>query len=595
MATVATSALRILRSDDAHSAEENTYDLPTGDKIEWALRDWFAKQRQAVLAEVPTDPLAPLPEEIKPVEDWTDPMATAMTPHLSVIWDAAGKETAGRLGFDPSKFNVTSPHLRDAIKSAALAFCRSTNKTTSQDLNSALDQLRAELETGLVDEGESIPYLRKRVSRIFDTAEKWRAQQIAATEASRGYHTAQEMAGQESGVVAGYELLLSGDACPLCRKIATEAKRVRVGQSFAVIGSNPAYKEVKHPPLHPSCQCTMIEVLAPEYGGPSHPGWAETLHQPQRGLKPSEPYKPPAGKTVPEPEPDRPKPRVTKPAAPVPKPVGHVEPTVDVTPQPTVPGEAIPARPVGHVEVPEVHHPKPTHAVGHVEPKPSGKSVTHALQIKAKGETGKAVHDALAAIAKVHGDGELPQIPVTEVKTGTALGTFRRTARNEAVDIRIHRMGNRKAWTAVHEIGHFLEKSGAGGPMTKEGFRDWSTDPVFKDWHAAVMNSGAVKQIQETAKLNSVRILGPGGKAIDVKVPKAVAKYLLTPEELWARSYSQYIARKSGDPQLLAALEHERGSSHEAQIKMLPQWYDSDFGPIEAEIDKIMARKGWRT
>jgi hypothetical protein len=153
--------------------------------------------------------------------------------------------------------------------------------------------------------------LAARVQYVFERLSNSHARMIAATEASRAVHAAQDLADHESEVVAGLELLLSSDACPLCRKIATECKRVQLGQSFATIGNNPHYRNVKYPPLHPHCQCTMIEVLKPEYGGPVAPEWGKTLDQPQKGL--GDKYTPPAGKPVPKPEPDRPKPRPTKP------------------------------------------------------------------------------------------------------------------------------------------------------------------------------------------------------------------------------------------------------------------------------------------
>jgi hypothetical protein len=101
-------------------------------------------------------------------------------------------------------------------------------------------------------------------------------------------------------VVQGYELLLSADACPLCRMVATECKRVRVGQAFAVIGDHPDYSNIKFPPLHVNCQCSMTSVLTPETGGPADPEWGTTLVQPD----PAD-WTPPPGKRVPRPEPGR--------------------------------------------------------------------------------------------------------------------------------------------------------------------------------------------------------------------------------------------------------------------------------------------------
>ena len=74
-----------------------------------------------------------------------------------------------------------------------------------------------------------------------------------------------------------------------------------VGRPFAIVGSDPDYSSIRHPPLHPSCQCAMVEVLKPEYGGPEAPDWAATLDQPRPGPD----YQPPEGVAEPEPDPAR--------------------------------------------------------------------------------------------------------------------------------------------------------------------------------------------------------------------------------------------------------------------------------------------------
>lgn len=188
-----------------------------------------------------------------------------------------------------------------------LNFCQSTLETTDQDLDEVEERLRNELAAGLVDNGEALPELKRRVQDVFERMSDSKAEMIAASETSRAVHSAQEIAAQESGVVAGFELLLSSDACPLCRRIATEAKRVRAGQAFAVIGKNPAYATVKHPPLHPNCQCSMMEVLKPEFGGPKDPEWSETLIQPQLGIDEWKPEPKPKPRPKPKPEPFLPK------------------------------------------------------------------------------------------------------------------------------------------------------------------------------------------------------------------------------------------------------------------------------------------------
>jgi hypothetical protein len=133
-----------------------------------------------------------------------------------------------------------------------------------------LDRLRIQLHEGIVNQGESIEQLTKRVNAVFETATKSRARTIAQTETSRAIHAAQDDAGRRSGVVTGWRWLLSGDACPICVAIHARNPTVRIGEPFAIIGKNPLYSHIYHPPAHPRCNCDMVPVLdidaQPEFG-----------------------------------------------------------------------------------------------------------------------------------------------------------------------------------------------------------------------------------------------------------------------------------------------------------------------------------------
>lgn len=282
--------------------EENTYGLPEGRSIFRELIRWFRLQRRIVLDWVPPAE-DPLPANAPDLTRFDGVMGEAFTTVLTPYWDDAGQKTMAHLGLDPNEWKVEAPHLRAKIREAAYAFCHATNQTTSKQLETALRQLRAEFIAGQASRGETLDQLTQRVNGVFDLAEEWRARRIAATEASRATHAAQEEADIQSGVVAGLELLLSADACPLCRKVATECRAVRLGQPFAVIGHHPQYSTIKYPPIHPHCQCTAVEILLPQYGGPAHVAWGETLQQPQRGLEDG--YTPPDGRHEPPPEPER--------------------------------------------------------------------------------------------------------------------------------------------------------------------------------------------------------------------------------------------------------------------------------------------------
>jgi hypothetical protein len=191
-------------------------------------------------------------------------LAERMTPVLESYWDRAGTQFMSRIGLDPDRWSVVNPHTADKIRTAALDLAQSTLDTTEHDVARALALTREELERGIVTEGETLDRLTERIQRVFQHAETFRARRIATTETSRAVHAAQEEAAIQSGVVTGWEWLLSDDACPICQEIASEVGAVRLGDLFAVVGDHATYANVAHPPAHVNCQCTMSEVLDDE-------------------------------------------------------------------------------------------------------------------------------------------------------------------------------------------------------------------------------------------------------------------------------------------------------------------------------------------
>lgn len=68
------------------------------------------------------------------------------------------------------------------------------------------------------------------------------------------------------------------------------------------------------------------------------------------------------------------------------------------------------------------------------------------------------------------------------------------------------------------------------------------------------------------------------------------ALYLTRPEEIWARAYAQYIAEKSGNETLLAAVIEQAAPAY----NQLPEhWSSADFTPIRQAIDSLFQTKGW--
>jgi hypothetical protein len=123
--------------------------------------------------------------------------------------------------------------------------------------------------------------------------------------------------------------------------------------------------------------------------------------------------------------------------------------------------------------------------------------------------------------------------------------------------------------TAAHEIGHWIDHVGIPG---NPGMNRTHKEPLFTEWMKAVKESKAVTSLKEARDI--ARAGGQKTKYLD---------YLLQSNEVWARSYAQWIAVRSGDPVMLKQL---------AEFKTAAQWSDKDFAPIAAAIDGIFRALG---
>src|SRR5262249_24701523 len=74
---------------------------------------------------------------------------------------------------------------------------------------------------------------------------------------------------------------------------------------------------------------------------------------------------------------------------------------------------------------------------------------------------------------------------------------------------------------------------------------------------------------------------------------RALLEELLLVEEIWARSYAQYIAVRSADGVLLRGLGPYRRRVPD-RVYYPYQWDDNDFEDIAQAIETLFRRFGWR-
>lgn len=222
--------------------------------------------------------------------------------------------------------------------------------------------------------------------------------------------------------------------------------------------------------------------------------------------------------------------------------------------------------------------------------RPCGRPVRESLETP-QDRFGKRLRAAIRAIDSVHGDGSLPRIPVIETKHRTDMGVYnkhRGTGQPVAIEIS-RRKNDNVELTFVHEVGHFLE--GTAIPGVHFGVRQWELDENVRGWRQAVIETYPYQELRRIREEGFLRVKHSDGREDRISVQPDYAAYLGKFEELWGRSYAQYIAVRSRDETLLKQVEARRSKTGPYPL----QWSDREFGPIAEEFDSLFKAIGWRS
>jgi hypothetical protein len=201
----------------------------------------------------------------------------------------------------------------------------------------------------------------------------------------------------------------------------------------------------------------------------------------------------------------------------------------------------------------------------------------------------KPVMSALQTIDSVHGDGELDNIPFQPLGSKFSSGiqaSFEMNRDLTPYRIGIKTTGNHQELSLAHEMGHFLDLQAIGEKGVFNSLQNGS--PVSK----------VIKAADETAMIKDLRrILENGQIEVEGKtIPLSFTlqrhiEYLLDPKEVWARSYAQFIAKRSGSKSMKKGLEDVLEMQKSIPHKY--QWVGSDFDEIEKAIEEMMGDLGW--
>jgi len=174
----------------------------------------------------------------------------------------------------PDDWDIQHEPTWQAVERAALDLCETTRADieaqTLQEADRVIEEIRRQILEGM-QSGESVTKVTNRIGQYFDRDLRWKARRIARTESTRAYNMGTYIVGMQSEVVAGWQWVLSTDACPWCVEVGTvngKPRRVMKDQPFAVGQSdNPVYSVIPYPPLHPHCRCTSVAIIDEEFDG----------------------------------------------------------------------------------------------------------------------------------------------------------------------------------------------------------------------------------------------------------------------------------------------------------------------------------------
>lgn len=192
------------------------------------------------------------------------------------------------------------------------------------------------------------------------------------------------------------------------------------------------------------------------------------------------------------------------------------------------------------------------------------------LGIPAQNESAR-FQSAFDSIDQVHGDGPLQPIPFNNaIVEADSLGEYASTP-TEARRISVRAGLDDTELALAHEVGHWLDHIGIPSSASK-----WASVSAaeLRPWWKAMQASDAFQELSRDQTLSFKSRL-----------------YLLRPNELWARSYAQFIAGESGNPAMQESLQRILSGGHE--LPAFAHWETADFAPVRAAIRELFIKLGW--
>lgn len=222
---------------------------------------------------------------------------------------------------------------------------------------------------------------------------------------------------------------------------------------------------------------------------------------------------------------------------------------------------------------------------------PFGEPVSSSITPVSNLPGGARVAQALQAIDRTHGgDLALPQIVVKAIsrsqlnRLGGGTAAYEVFASGRPGSIYVRQDGGWKTLDFAHEVGHFLHQQAVGSPEQYPSVRQ---NARLLAWRDAVRQTPSVQAMRRSLEAG----IGPDNVPLTDGQIESLG-YLLEPQELFARSYAQYVAVTSADPTLLADVGLGRAAIGRVQLYN-EQWQDEEFEEVARAFDFIFRDLRW--
>lgn len=235
--------------------------MPSGIELERIARPFLRQLGMSVAR-----PFLAIYDRKKEVDPFTGPydLANKFIPVIEAWIDEAGRSLLVSLDQqDADQWLVRNPEILRAAREATLDLCIDTVNTFTGKVLATLEGMRMDIAAS-IESGETAGELTNRISQWLEEDSRWRARRIAITESARAYNLGTVRAAESLDFIVGWKLLVSDDACPLCHMINRLCPVIPKGGSFGENGRNKTYKDLKFPPFHPGCRCSILEVFEDE-------------------------------------------------------------------------------------------------------------------------------------------------------------------------------------------------------------------------------------------------------------------------------------------------------------------------------------------